>query len=91
MERERTCRLSRTIERDLRRARGKSLAVHEGELEDATRWRRAAPHVWRPIAWTTYRRLDQCHVDLDYPVTNEETELAADVIGALLLGAKTQR
>jgi hypothetical protein len=59
--------------------------------EDATRWRRAAPHLWRPIAWTTCRRLDQWHVDLDYPVTNEETELAADVIGAQLLGAKTQR
>jgi hypothetical protein len=51
----------------------------------------AAPHLWRPIAWTTYRRLDQWHVDLDYPVTYEETELAADVIGALLLGTKTQR
>jgi hypothetical protein len=39
----------------------------------------------------TYRWLDQWHVDLDYPVTKAESQFAADVIGALLLGARTER
>ena len=93
MERERTRRLSRTIERDLRRAGGKSLAVDEGEVEDPTRWRRAAVMAAHRLGHRaeTYRWLGQWNVDLDYPVTKAESQFAADVIGTLLLGARTER
>jgi len=38
----------------------------------------------------TYPWLGQWHVDLDYPVTKEESRMAADVMGALLFGLRTK-
>jgi hypothetical protein len=93
MERERTRRLSRTIERDLRLAGGKSLAVDESEVEDPTRWRRAAVMAAHRMGRRaeTYRWLGQWYIDLDYPVTKEESRFVAEVIGALFFDARTER
>jgi hypothetical protein len=38
----------------------------------------------------TYLWLGQWHVDLDYPVTKEESRWAADVMSALLFGPRTK-
>jgi hypothetical protein len=92
MERERTRRLSRVIERDLHRAGGKALAVDEGNVEDPVRWRRAAVMAAHRLGHRarTYLWLGQWHVDLDYPVTHEQSRMAADVMGALLFGLRTE-
>ena len=92
MERERTRRLSRVIERDLRWTRGKALAVDEGKVGDPVRWRRAAVMAAHRMGHRahTYLWLGQWHVDLDYPVTKEESRMAADVMGALLSGLRAK-
>jgi len=92
MERERTRRLSRAIERDLRRAGGKALAVDEGGVDDSVRWRRAAVMAAHRMGHQahTYLWLGQWHVDLDYPVTKEESRMAADVMSALLSGLRAK-
>jgi len=91
MERERTRRLSRVIERDLRWTRGKALAVDEGKVGDPVRWRRVAVMAAHRMGHQarTYLWLRQWQVDLDYPVTKEESRMAADVMGALLFGLRT--
>ena len=75
MERERTRRPARVIERDLRWTRGKALAVDEGKVGDPVRWRRVAvmaAHPWAPGPYLPLAR--QWQVDLDYPVTKEEEQ-----------------
>ena len=93
MERERTLRLSCTIERDLRRAGGKSLSIDEDRVENLARWRRAAVMAAHRMGHRaeTYRWLGRWRIDLDYPLTKAESKFAADVIGGLLFDARTER
>jgi hypothetical protein len=86
LERERTRRLSMVIERQLREAGGRSVAVDAASVEDVARWRRAAivaAHRMGQRA-STYALAGQVRVELDLPVTAAEHGWAAQVAAGLL-------
>ena len=89
LERERTRRLLKQIERDLRLAHAtgeRVLAVEADEVEDVPRWRRAAVMSAHRMGYraTTYCWGNQLRVELDLPVTEEERRRAAAVTADLL-------
>jgi hypothetical protein len=89
LERERTRRLSRQIEQDLRRTHatgGRMLAVEADRVEDVPRWRRAAVMAAHRMGHraTTYCWGNQVRVELDLPITEAERRRAAIVTAGLL-------
>jgi hypothetical protein len=89
LERERTRRLSRQIEQDLRRANatgGRMLAVEADSVGDVPRWRRAAVMAAHRMGHgaTTYCWGNQVRVELDLPITEAERRRAAIVTAGLL-------
>jgi hypothetical protein len=92
LERERTRRLSRQIEHDLRRTHAtgsRMLAVEAEGVGDIPRWRRAAVMAAHRMGHraTTYCWGNQVRVELDLPITEAERRRAA-ILTASLLGLR---
>lgn len=86
LDRERTRRLAKAIERQLRREGGRSLTVDLNTVEDVPRWRRAAVLAAHSLGHgaTTYVWGSQLRVELDLPITETERRQAAEVTAWLL-------
>ena len=89
LDRERTRRLSRQIEQDLRRTHAtgsRTLAVEADRVGDIPRWRRAAVTAAHRMGHraTTYCWGNQVRVELDLPITEAERRRAAIVTAGLL-------
>ena len=86
LDREKTRRVSRVIERDLRRGGARTLMVDVQTIEDVPRWRRAAIMAAHRMGHraTTYLWGRQVTVELDLPVTDEERRQAAAITSGLL-------
>lgn len=86
LDRERTRRLAKEIERDLRRAGGRSLIVDLSTIDDVARWRRAAVLAAHSLGHraSTYMWGGRLRVELDLPITEVERRQAALVTARLV-------
>jgi pyridoxal biosynthesis lyase PdxS len=86
LDRAKTRRVSREIERDLRRGGARTIMVDVQTVEDVLRWRRAAIMAAHRMGHraTTYLWGRQLLVELDLPVTDPERREAAAVTSSIL-------
>ena len=86
LEREKTRRLARDIERELRNSGDREFAVDVGAVEDVSRWRRAAIMAAHRMGHraSTYLWRGEWRVELDLPVTEAERRYSALLIGSII-------
>jgi hypothetical protein len=86
LEREKTRRLAREIERELRNSGDRVFAVEAGAVEDVSRWRRAAIMAAHRMGHqaSTYLWRGEWRVVLDVPVTAAERRRSALLIESII-------